>query len=174
MSNFDKVFDRVIGTEGGFTRNKKDPGNWTGGKVGNGELKGTKFGLAANTYPQLDIENITIEQAKDIYFTDWWNKLGMYRFSNAMRFQIFDAAFNHGMRNTSKIYQRAVGAKDDGDIGPKTLAKASKISEDDRLLRFLSCRIKFYTSLSTFKTFGAGWMNRVAENLLFASDDNED
>lgn len=171
--NFDTVFERVIGHEGGYSDDPRDPGNWTGGRCGVGKMLGTKYGLAANTYPDLDIKNLTLDQAKAIYYRDWWNALGMERFSNAMQFQMFDAAFNHGMRNASKIYQRAVGAADDGIIGPKTLAKASELSEDDRLLRFLAFRLRFYTSLKTFETFGKGWSNRVADNLLWASEDNE-
>lgn len=169
---FLKIFSRTSESEGGFTKNSADPGNWTGGAVGAGELKGTKFGIAANTYPNLDIENIDIEQAKEIYFHDWYEKLGIARFSSAMQFQIFDAAFNHGMHNASKIYQRAVGAKDDGKIGPKTLGKAIELSEDDRLLRFLAYRLRFYTSLKAFDSFGRGWSNRIADNLLLASEDN--
>lgn len=172
--DFDTVFDRVVGHEGGYSDNPKDPGNWTGGKCGIGELKGTKYGLAANTYQSLDIKNITESQARAIYHEDWWQALGVNRFSPAMQFQIFDAAFNHGMYNASKIYQRAVGAKDDGIIGPKTLCAANKLSENDRLLRFLAFRLKFYTSLRTFDDFGRGWSNRVADNLLHASNDNED
>ena len=172
--NFDTVFDRVVGHEGGYSDNPKDPGNWTGGKCGLGELKGTKYGLAANTYQSLDIKNITESQARAIYYEDWWQALGMDRFSPAMQFQMFDAAFNHGMYNASKIYQRAVGTKDDGIIGPKTLSAANKLSENDRLLRFLAFRLKFYTSLRKFDEFGRGWSNRVADNLLHASNDNED
>ncbi len=172
--NFDTVFERVIGHEGGYSDDPRDPGNWTGGRCGVGKMLGTKYGLAANTYPDLDIKNLTLDQAKAIYHHDWWIALGMERFSPAMQYQVFDAAFNHGMRNASKIYQRAVGANDDGIIGPKTLAMASKLSEDDRLLRFLSYRLKFYTSLKTFETFGRGWSNRIANNLLLASEDNED
>lgn len=171
--NFDTVFDRVIGHEGNFTQHPKDPGNWTGGRVGVGKLKGTKYGIAANTYPDLNIPKLTEDQARAIYYEDWWQACGIERFSSAMQFQMFDAAFNHGMRNASKIYQRAVGAEDDGIIGPKTLAAAKQMTENDRLMRFLSYRIKFYTSLKTFSDFGRGWSNRVADNLLYASTDNE-
>ncbi|CAH0528430.1 hypothetical protein CTH30272_02114 [Allocatenococcus thiocycli] len=171
--DFDTIFDRVMGAEGGFTDNRKDPGNWTGGRVGSGELKGTKFGIAANTYPDLDIKNLTIEQAKAIYYEDFYIANGINSFSTAMQYQMFDAAFNHGMRNASKIYQRAVGAKDDGRIGPKTMKCREALSEDDVLLRFLAKRILFYTSLSTFATFGRGWSNRVADNLLYAAQDNQ-
>lgn len=170
--NFDTVFERVIGHEAGYTDNPKDPGNWTGGKVNSGELKGTKYGIAANTYPDLDIKNLTEDQAKAIYYEDWWLALGMDRFSSAMQFQMFDAAFNHGMRNATKIFQRAVGVVDDGIIGNKTMAAASDMDVNDKLMRFLAYRIRFYTSLSTFDTFGRGWSNRVANNLLYAAEDN--
>jgi lysozyme family protein len=169
---FDTVFKRCISSEGGFTLNPNDSGNWTSGKIGVGVLNGTKFGIAANTYPDLDIKNLTIEQAKEIYYNDWWIKLGISKFSSAMQFQMFDAAFNHGMHNASKIYQRAVGAKDDGLIGEKTMSKASEISQDDKLLRFLAFRLKFYASLKSFDSFGRGWSIRVADNLLYASEDN--
>ena len=46
---FDEAFKRLIGHEGGYSTDRRDPGNWTGGRVGVGTLKGTKFGLAANT-----------------------------------------------------------------------------------------------------------------------------
>ena len=56
--NFEKAFERLIGHEGGYSTDRNDPGNWTGGKVGSGTFKGTKYGIAANTYPNLDIKNL--------------------------------------------------------------------------------------------------------------------
>ena len=38
---FEKSFGRVFRNEGGFQKDPKDRGNWTSGKVGVGELKGT-------------------------------------------------------------------------------------------------------------------------------------
>ena len=43
MSGFDGIFDFVIGSEGGFTDNPADAGNWTGGRIGAGECRGTRF-----------------------------------------------------------------------------------------------------------------------------------
>jgi lysozyme family protein len=169
---FDTAFDRVIGHEGGFQDMHHDRGNWTSGKVGVGELKGTKFGLSAMTYPDYDIKNLTIEQAKAIYFEDWWIELGMERFRPAMQYQMFDAAINHGMRNASKMVQRAVGAKDDGAIGKNTMKAIKAKSVDDLLLLFISERIAFFTKVKTFDKYGKGWMNRMAGNLKLAAEDN--
>ena len=72
---FDKAFDRLIGHEAGFTTDPKDRGNWTTGVIGKGELRGTKYGISAMTYPYLDIKNITLEYAKTLYKRDWWDAL---------------------------------------------------------------------------------------------------
>ncbi|CAL9961210.1 endolysin [Vibrio phage D85] len=169
---FDLIFERVIGHEGGFTDNPKDPGNWTGGKVGKGELKGTKFGLAAHSYPHLDIKNITIEQAKAEYRK--WYDSGLDRFIPSMQYQMFDAAFNHGMRWANKFYQRAVGVNDDGIIGPMTLAAGANMGENDKLLRFIGYRTRFFTDLKHFNEFGRGWIRRISQNLLYAAEDNQE
>ena len=41
--NFETVFDRLIGHEGGWSDDPRDPGNWTGGRPNVGQLKGTNF-----------------------------------------------------------------------------------------------------------------------------------
>lgn len=172
MTMFDKAFERVFTNEGGFQDDPKDRGNWTSGKVGVGELKGTKFGLAAMTYPQLDIKNLTLSQAKEIYKRDWWDKLGMERFRSAMQYQMFDAAINHGMHNATKILQYAVSAKADGIIGPKTRAAAAGMELNDLLMCFLAERLVFMTDIRTWEHYGKGWARRIAHNLKLASKDN--
>ena len=57
-ADFKQAFDLLIGHEGGYTNNPNDPGNWTGGKVNSGTLRGTKYGISAASYPTLDIKNL--------------------------------------------------------------------------------------------------------------------
>lgn len=170
--SFDEAFRRLIGHEGGYSSDKRDPGNWTGGKVGVGILKGTKFGLAANTYPTLDIKNISLAQAKVIYKKDWWDKLGGHGLHSAITFQLWDFAINAGKKRAVTELQQAVGVTADGVIGPKTIEAVNAQDLNDVLLSLTAERLKFYTSLESFKTYGKGWTNRVADNLKFASQDN--
>ncbi|WP_151823838.1 glycoside hydrolase family 108 protein [Acinetobacter bereziniae] len=170
--NFDKAFERLIGHEGGYSIDRNDPGNWTGGKVGSGTLKGTKYGIAANTYPNLDIKNLTLTQAKEIYRNDWWNKLGANLLHPAIVYQLWDFAVNAGKSRAIKELQQAVGVLDDGIIGPKTIASVQAKDVNDVLLLLASERLRFYTSLSTWATYGKGWTNRVADNLKYAAEDN--
>lgn len=171
---FDKAFDRLIGHEGKFTANPKDDGNWTGGKQGRGELKGTKYGISAASYPHLDIKNITLADAKLIYRQDFWDVVG--KVHDSVKFQLFDAAVNHGRGNAVRFLQRAVQVADDGIWGPRSQSALEKFEKErghsDILLRFAAYRFKFWASLARFNEFGAGWVIRGADNLLYAAEDN--
>lgn len=163
--NFDEAFKTVIGHEGGFTLHSGDPGNWTGGKVGIGTLKGTKYGIAANTYPNEDIKNLTLDRAKQLYKRDFWDKAKCDQLPDGLRFHVFDVSVNSGVSRGVKTLQQALGVNDDGIIGNQTINAAKSQNAHEILIKFYSFRIAFYTSLNTFSTFGKGWMNRVANNL---------
>lgn len=167
-----KAFDRIISHEGGFTRRPEDPGNWTGGKCGHGKLNGTKFGISAATYPDLNILELTLEDARRIYYTDWWVKLNMGILHPAMQYQLFDASINHGTAGSSRILQQAVDAIPDGIIGPKTIAAVNMIGLNDLLLRFLAARLLAMSKSPRWDSFGRGWARRIANNLVIAAVDN--
>ncbi|MFY9138234.1 glycoside hydrolase family 108 protein [Zwartia sp.] len=170
MITFDEAFDRLISHEGGFSDDPRDSGNWTGAAQGVGQLKGTKFGIAANSYGYLDIKNLTLEDAKVIYKRDFWDVCGDTH--PAIKFQLFDASVNHGRSNAIRFLQRAVKVADDGDWGVISQAALQLMDSNDVLLRFLAYRLKFWASLQKFDIYGRGWTNRGAENLLFAAEDN--
>lgn len=172
MDQFTKIIDRVLAHEGGWTDNPKDPGNWTGGKPGVGKLKGTNFGIAANTYPNVDIRNLTREGAIAIYRRDFWDRVHGDQLPAGAAFQVFDAAVNHGVGRAIPWLQEAVGATPDGQIGPATLAAINRTSAAELVLKFNAIRLEFYASLSTFSSFGKGWTRRVAGNLRAAAEDN--
>ena len=172
MSEFNTAFDRVFINEGGYTCTYEDRGNWTSGKVGEGELKGTKYGISAMAYPDVDIQNLSIDDAKMIYRRDWWDSLEMGRFRVAMQYQMFDAALNHGIGAASKMLQRAAGAVPDGVIGPMTRKAAAAMDINDLLMHFLAERLVFMTRISAWPTFGKGWARRIAHNLKIAAEDN--
>ncbi len=172
-TGFDILFDRLIGHEGGLSMDKADPGNWTGGRPYIGKLKGTKYGIASNTYPDLDIPNLTLDQAKEICYRDWYLKVGAEQLPFAVTAQVWDFAINAGMGTAKRALQYAAGVAEDGKIGPITINAVKQADLNDLLLRFNARRLKFYTSLSTWSTYGKGWTNRVATNLEYAAKDND-
>lgn len=169
--NYDEAFQRVIGHEGGLSLDRGDRGNWTTGVIGQGELKGTKYGISAMSYPHLDIKNLTLDEAKAIYYEDFWLRVKGDELHAALAYQLFDSAINHGIGNAIRILQRAVGVADDGRVGPLTLQAVRERGTDDTLKLFNAERIRFFVNISTFDRYGRGWMRRVADNLTYAADD---
>jgi lysozyme family protein len=169
---FPVFIGRILSTEGGYTNDRRDPGNWTGGHVGAGTLKGTKFGIAANTYPTLDIKHLTREKAIEIYRRDFWAAVGADALPPALGFQMLDAAVNHGIGTAKRMLQGAAGVAPDGVVGPATRAAIAAAEPADLLLQFFATRVDYYTRLRTFDTYGRGWMRRMVANLRYAAQDN--
>lgn len=156
--NFDQAFDRLIGHEGGYVNDPRDPG---------GE---TNWGISKRSYPNVDIANLTRDDAKSIYLRDFWMPLGDA--DGAIKYQVFDFAVNGGLSTGLRKLQSAIGVADDGHWGPLSSAALSAFDTNDVLLRFNAQRLRYYTSLSNWPIYGKGWTNRVAGNLDFASEDN--
>jgi lysozyme family protein len=92
--NFDACMPFIFREEGGFTKDAHDPGNWTGGKVGKGVLKGTNFGIAANSHPNLDIPNLTKAEAAKLYRVEYWNACSCDLLATGVDLVVMDAAVN--------------------------------------------------------------------------------
>ncbi len=163
---FDQAFQLLIGNEGVLSMDPKDKGNWTSGVCGQGELRGSKYGISAASYPHLDIANLTLDEAKAIYLRDFWQQSLADRCQGPLAFQLFDMAVNSGPRQAIVLLQRALLVGDDGIAGPKTLEALGKISNTTALaIRFLAARLRFMARASAWESQGRGWANRIANNL---------
>jgi lysozyme family protein len=161
MTAFEQAFAIVVGEEGGFTANAADPGNWTGGAVGKGACRGTKYGISAAAYPTLDIAALTADQARGIYKRDYWDKVAGDGLPPALALIVFDAAVNNGAARGARWLQAAAGVEQDGDIGPQTLAAVAKADPTALLAECLAQRMNYMAALATWRTFGLGWARRL-------------
>lgn len=132
QERFDIVFKNLIHHEGGFQNNRGDKGNWTGGNIGLGENKGTKFGISAKAYPDLDIKNLTLEDAKEIYRRDYWKKIQGEKLGPGLDNLVMDIAVNAGPQKGARYLQQALGLKADGRIGDETLDAVRWLTDDGR------------------------------------------
>lgn len=171
-SLFDKMIERVLPTEGGYSILREDPGNWTGGRVGVGKLLGTKYGIAANTYPTLDIKNLSWDAAKAIYKRDFWAKVRGDNLPGAVAYSALDGAINSGPAKSIMWLQKAAGAADDGLWGPVTAAAIACADPNDLLLRYNAERLDFMTRLKNWPDASRGWSRRIAECLKYGAKDN--
>ena len=156
---FEKAFNYLLFFEGGFSDNKNDSG---------GE---TKFGISKKSYPEIDINQLTLEKAKDIYYKDFWLKSKCYKIIHPkIAIKVFDISVNTGINTAIKILQRSIRASggylnEDGIIGQKTILYANEINEEV-LLSSLKSEIAGYYRLliaknDKLKTFEKGWLNRA-------------
>ena len=128
-SNFKKAFKEVIGIEGGYVNNSNDKG---------GE---TKYGISKRAYPHLDIKKLTLKDAEQIYYNDYWFNIKLDYIDNyAIQSELFDTAVNMGIYKAQTIFQQALNLmnrnqknyKDlvvDGVIGNKTIQAYNKVDK---------------------------------------------
>ena len=151
-NDFNKAVKIILHHEGGYVNDKRDPG---------GE---TNFGISKRAYPLVDIKNLTIEEATDIYYKDYWLAASCEKMNYSSALNVFDMAVNAGVGTSIKLMQRALNVKDDGYIGPISLAAINNSSET-LYNEFVGERIKHYGSLSIWDVYMNGWVNRTIYTL---------
>ena len=103
---FESWFDRTIEHEGGFVNDPDDKGG------------ATNYGITQDTYSEFkgrkvtvdEIENMTLEEAKDFYL-DFFGKLGVGNVPDSLARGYSDAAVNLGRGGASKVVQMACNTK---------------------------------------------------------------
>lgn len=151
MNAYDKAVTLILRHEGGYVNHPNDPG---------GE---TNMGISKRAYPDLDIKNLTVDHVKQIYKTDYWDKVKGDELPPAVALVCFDVAVLSGPRKAAKMLQKAVGANPDGIIGNITLACVEDEDPNDIIDNMSEQRIAFYKGLKHWDTFGRGWSRRVNE-----------
>lgn len=131
---FQGAIDIILEVEGGFQKVATDPGNWTGGSVGSGYLKGTKYGISAAQYPSLDIESISADEARLIYRRDYYDRYKLRRLPRPLVLPVLDAVIHEGPLPAISRLQRLVGVQPDGILGPVTAHALSTTTIDGPLL----------------------------------------
>jgi lysozyme family protein len=152
--NFDTAFHKLLGHEGGYVDHPKDPGGATNWGVTERVARATGYAGHMRDFP--------VDLAKAIYRRDYWDAVKADQLPEAVRYAVFDAAVNSGVRQAVKWLQRAVGAVDDGVIGPKTLELVANANAHQLKGAMLGDRLEFMTNLPTWPAFGKGWARRIA------------
>lgn len=162
MSAFERAFAVVVGHEGGLSLNPADPGNWTGGVVGLGACRGTKFGVSAASYPGLDIAALSLAEAQAVYRRDYWERVQGDAMPAPLALLVFDAAVNNGLGRAIRWLQEAAGVTVDGVIGPVTLRAVTMVTGAAVMAEFQARRLLFMAGLPTWRQFGGGWARRLS------------
>ncbi len=154
---FDEIIDHVLESEGGYVNDKDDAG---------GE---TNLGISKKAYPDLDIKNLSVNQAKQIYYEDYWVPSKAEQLPNQLREVYFDMVVNFGRRGAAKVLQQACNGKntykikEDGLVGSATIG-ACKNLEPDRLRAYRVLKFaKIVIRKPSQEKFWFGWFRRAVK-----------
>lgn len=165
MTNFDRAFVELLGHEGGYSNDPKDPGgetNW-----------GITVAVARENGYVGAMKDMDQSVAKQIYAKKYWIP-AFDLLPYALAFQVFDGAVNSSVAQSVRWLQRAVDfagdgdlgdLADDGDLGPITL-KATQAAELRSVIMLYNAeRLMFMTKLSNWPHASKGWSRRISNNL---------
>lgn len=110
----------VLRHEGGYVCDPADPG---------GE---TKYGISKRSYPSLDIKNLSVQQARDIYLRDFWMAHKVYLLPDFIAPKVLDTVVLAGPKWGVGILQAALVANGqhvvcDGIIGMATAGSCARV-----------------------------------------------
>lgn len=128
MSNFDRVMDFVLKWEGGLSVDPNDPGGTT------------KYGISQRANPDVDVPNLTVEEAKEIYRERYWDRIGGDSLDYGTALSLMDFAVHSGVGTANNYFKNH----------PHPYA-------------LLDARLEYLASLKNFNTYGRGWTRRILD-----------
>ena len=162
IHNWEKSFELMLGSEGGFSDDVRDNGN----KLPDGRLGSTMLGVTQYNWEAWTGHQVTHEQMKKLkpedvkpfYRKKFWDACRCDDLPDGIDYLVFDFSVNAGVGRGAKTLQSAVGATPDGAIGPLTLAAVK--NTPNLIDKFSEAKLDFYLGLNN-PTYEAGWINRL-------------
>ena len=159
--NFDKCLEMLLEHEGGYVNDSRD----RGGMTNLGVTKKVYDEWIGRESTEQEMRDLTPDDVAPIYKKNYWNRVKADSLYSGLDWTAFDWAVNSGSGRPAKAIQRAVGATQDGAIGPATLGLIME-KEPKFIIEYVyDVRQSFYESLNTFEAFGRGWTRRNKETL---------
>ncbi|MBW7055795.1 peptidoglycan-binding protein [Paracoccus bogoriensis] len=134
MKSVEEIAREIVRREGGFVNDPDDPGGATNFGVTIGTMR--SLGLDLNKDGRIDVQDVralTRAQAEQILVEHYFRRPRLGELPVALQPSLFDMYVNAGT-NAVKILQRLItrmgfAAKDDGIVGPLTIAAARAAAE---------------------------------------------
>jgi lysozyme family protein len=147
----------VLKHEGGFVDDPDDLGGMT------------KYGISKRSHPNVDIKNLSKDEAVGIYYKDYWKPSKADNLHSDIQATYFDMVVNMGQGNAVRVLQRAINSVGgsriavDGYIGDQTISSSSKLKKK----RLQAFRCLYYSDLilnnPSQEKFYYGWWKRAIE-----------
>ena len=142
--DFYKAMEFIFQAEGGLSVDKNDPGGTT------------KYGISQRANPDIDIENLSKDQAKEIYYRRYW----LPSSANIQPYPVcivhMDCAVNCGIHRAMQLLNDSFGE-----------------TPQDQAINYIGLRANFYTELvkknPKLAVYLRGWLNRLNNLTKFIS-----
>lgn len=138
----------------------------------------TKFGIDQRDHPEVNVDELTLAGARQIYYTSEWGPSHAEVLPLGIGEVCFDAAVNCGVQHAIVWLQTALQNQGfyhggiDGRIGPLTLAAATRCPIKT-VQMMLALRNSYYERLVAVRPamakFLKGWLNRDNDLAAFAT-----
>ncbi|EOV5090736.1 glycoside hydrolase family 108 protein [Serratia marcescens] len=164
---FNHAIAFVLGKEGGYVNDPTDKGGET--KYGISDKRdGIADGMTdvdGDGKPDTRIKDLTLGQASQIYFRDYWYPSYCPDWPDGISLIVFDSAVQHGVKKAISLLQDAAGVAADGIVGAKTRAAVLAADPEWLLTRYLLRRARYYAEIIKSNPSQAkylnGWFNRL-------------
>lgn len=148
----------MLGHEVGFVNNPRDPGG------------ATNFGIAQRYHPGVDVVNLTVDGALQIYFAEYWTTPLIATTAWPVCAKLLDMAVQFGTDPAVRALQHALyrmGRKVsiDGRLGPVTIAELGALHGNTVVRALCGEAYLAYNerlAAGASSTFAAGWFTRAA------------
>lgn len=163
QDNFMRVQEVIKVAEGGFSDHPVD----RGGPTNYGITIGTLSDYLGRPATREEVKSLTYDKALTIFRQFYWIPIRGDELPIAFALMTYNARVNSGPKDGERFLQRALnkqgaGLDVDGEIGPLTIAASWKVANIEAAIKDFSAQYEaYYRSLSTFPTFGKGWLNRL-------------
>ena len=150
---FFEIVNHTLEEEGGYVNDPTDKG---------GE---TNYGISKRAYPNVDIFNLTEDDAIDIYWKDYWVRGKCDKVPGKLQAIYFDMCVNFGISGAIKVLQETANGKGadievDGKIGPNTIKAIQNLSVQ-RVRAFRALKFaKIVIANPKQMKFWYGWFRR--------------
>jgi lysozyme family protein len=164
--NWEEALAHILKYEGGYVNHPNDPG----GMTNLGVTKRVWEEWTGKPATEADMRALTPAMVGPLYKKRYWDAVRGDDLPAGVDLCVFDCAVNAGVGRASRFLQQAVGVDADGKIGPMTISAVTAKPADEIIEAFCALREAHYKSLSTFDTFGKGWMRRLASVKVESTD----
>lgn len=167
-SNFPACFNFLLPQEGGYSDDWRDAGGATNKGITLTALTAWRIRRGMGVPALQDLIDLSTQEAFNIYNVEYWLTVNGPSLPLGVDLMVFDFGVNAGPGRSVEMLQTRVGTTADGVVGTNTLAAIAAVAPSVLVTVLALAQEAYYRQLSSFPTFGNGWLNRLSARKALA------